>query len=112
MVAINPAVGLGRLRYAIAAQCLLGAALEFEAELKAGFRPDQPRVAAGNSDGGRWTNGGGGASVFDVGDEEDDAETTREIAGRLEEATLDEIVRLDVSEARMRAAVSGKAPGA
>ncbi len=30
---------------------------------KANFNPNQPRVAAGNSDGGEWTNGGGGANA-------------------------------------------------
>lgn len=30
--------------------------------LKAGFRPDQPRVPAGNADGGQWTDGGGTVS--------------------------------------------------
>jgi hypothetical protein len=29
---------------------------------KYGFNPSQPRVPAGNSDGGQWTDGGGGAS--------------------------------------------------
>jgi pimeloyl-ACP methyl ester carboxylesterase len=40
---------------------------EFEREsniffLKSGFNPDQPRVPAGNSDGGQWTDAGGGSS--------------------------------------------------
>ena len=29
--------------------------------LKAGYRPDQPRVPKGNSDGGQWTAEGGGS---------------------------------------------------
>jgi hypothetical protein len=29
---------------------------------KAGFNPNQPRVPAGNSDGGQWTGGGSGSS--------------------------------------------------
>ena len=33
---------------------------QFFRSLKAGYRPDQPRVPAGNPDGGRWTGEGGG----------------------------------------------------
>jgi hypothetical protein len=36
--------------------------------LKAGFNPDQPRVPAGNPDGGQWTSGGGGDSATDFSD--------------------------------------------
>ncbi len=32
----------------------------FADEAKAGFDPNQPRVPAGDSDGGQWTDGGGG----------------------------------------------------
>ena len=35
-------------------------ALRREAEREEKYRPDQPRVPAGNSDGGQWTDGGGG----------------------------------------------------
>jgi hypothetical protein len=41
--------------------------------LLAKYSPDQPRVPAGNSDGGQWTSGGGGsgdASSDDEGDQE------------------------------------------
>jgi hypothetical protein len=33
-----------------------------ELRRKAGFNPDQPRVPAGNPDGGQWTSGGGGSA--------------------------------------------------
>ncbi|WP_332310725.1 phage portal protein [Methylocystis silviterrae] len=33
-----------------------------DAALERRYRPDQPRVPAGNSGGGQWTNGGGGSS--------------------------------------------------
>jgi hypothetical protein len=33
-----------------------------EAVAKANFNPNEPRVSAGNPDGGQWTNGGGGGS--------------------------------------------------
>ena len=35
----------------------------FALATKAGFKPDQPRVPAGNPDGGQWTGGGGGGGV-------------------------------------------------
>ena len=42
-------------------QTYLKAHARFEAAWrKAGFDPDQPRVPAGNPDGGQWTSGGGG----------------------------------------------------
>lgn len=40
---------------------LKGLARHQEACRKAGFNPDQPRVPAGNPDGGQWTDSGGGA---------------------------------------------------
>lgn len=51
----------------LAAEVRLGRAMRrydraLQLALKAGFRPDQPRVPKGNSDGGQWTAGGGGSS--------------------------------------------------
>jgi len=46
--------------------------------LLAKYSPDQPRVPAGNSDGGQWTSGGEGGSP--VGDEEGDHELLPENA--------------------------------
>jgi hypothetical protein len=34
---------------------------------KAGFRPDEPRIPAGNPDGGQWTDGGGSGSSSRTG---------------------------------------------
>lgn len=42
-------------------KCLAGAIHEFMA--KSGYNPNQPRVPAGNADGGEWTSGGGGAGA-------------------------------------------------
>jgi hypothetical protein len=36
--------------------------MDFPFEGKANFNPDQPRVSAGNPDGGRWTGDGSGAA--------------------------------------------------
>ncbi len=35
-------------------------------QAKAGFNPDQPRVPAGDPDGGQWTDGGGGSASIDA----------------------------------------------
>jgi hypothetical protein len=41
---------------------------------KAGYRPEQPRVPAGNADGGQWTDGGGTHDVADMRTLHDDPE--------------------------------------
>lgn len=51
---------IARLREALATANVMQA-LE-RLRLKAGFNPNQPRVPAGNPDGGQWTDGGGGTS--------------------------------------------------
>lgn len=38
-------------------------------DIGAKYRPDQPRVPAGNPDGGQWTDGGGGATFGNEGQE-------------------------------------------
>lgn len=50
-----------RSRYRHAALAVEIHALALSLHLKAGFRPDQPRVAAGNPDGGQWTAEGNGS---------------------------------------------------
>lgn len=49
-------------RYRMAAVRLILAAFHLDMGLKAGFRPDQPRVPAGQPDGGQRTDEGGGFS--------------------------------------------------
>lgn len=49
-------LSVGRLLYSTAA--LLVELKLLDLRLKAGFRPDQPRVPAGNRDGGQWTDEG------------------------------------------------------
>ncbi len=51
-----------RLRWLAAAARLQLAMRRHDRALKANFNPNQPRVAAGNPDGGRWTDFGGRAS--------------------------------------------------
>ncbi|MBO6540915.1 MAG: hypothetical protein JJ969_16130 [Rhizobiaceae bacterium] len=53
-------LSIARLREALAAAALRRAVGQLNE--KAGFDPSQPRVPAGNSDGGQWTSGGGSAS--------------------------------------------------
>lgn len=49
-----------QLEWSLAARRFqLAYARHVQALIKAGFNPDQPRVPAGNPDGGQWTSGGG-----------------------------------------------------
>ncbi len=70
------------------------------------FNPSQPRVPAGNSDGGQWTDGGGGGerprATF-VSARPRRGGGTRNIGGRDYATTPAQEVRLDVSAARARA---------
>lgn len=50
---------IGRMRTDLAAMRLRVALLRWSLDWK--YNPDQPRVPAGNSDGGRWLGGGGNA---------------------------------------------------
>jgi hypothetical protein len=52
-------MAIGRLRYALAADTVLKSFAKFVAAYKANFDPNQPRVPAGNSEGGQWTSGAG-----------------------------------------------------
>jgi len=40
---------------------------DLERAVKVGFDPNQPRVSAGNPDGGQWTDGGGGGDGGEFG---------------------------------------------
>lgn len=51
-----------RLQWLLTATDVQRKLARFVRATKAGFNPDQPRVPAGNSDGGQWTSGGGGSS--------------------------------------------------
>ncbi len=56
---------LARLRYELAGLEIDLAALKLRRVLRLKYRPDQPRVPAGNPDGGQWTSEGGGAGRND-----------------------------------------------
>lgn len=113
MPATDIGLSLARLNYAVAANCALTLGRALERSLKAGFRPDEPRVPAGNPDGGQWTDEGGlgvagdFARIIRVGGEEENLEDAepRNIAGRLFDATPAQAARLDISYAEMQAAV-------
>ncbi len=49
---------LSRLKHVLAGEQVMLAASRVRFLLKAGYRPDQPRVPAGNPDGGQWIDGG------------------------------------------------------
>lgn len=55
--------GLLRLKWLAAAARFQLALRRHDLALKAGFNPSQPRVPAGNADGGQWTSEGGGEDV-------------------------------------------------
>lgn len=65
MPGLDPtATVLARFRYATSANRVLIAGERFRRVLKANFHPAEPRVPAGNPDGGQWTDeGGGGVSA-------------------------------------------------
>jgi hypothetical protein len=54
------AAALGRLRSMLAAEAVTHRFALFAASYRQKYDPNQPRVPAGNSDGGQWTSGGGG----------------------------------------------------
>jgi hypothetical protein len=55
-----------RTKSDIAFERVLRTFKRYAAEQKAGFNPSQPRVSAGNADGGQWTATSNGASVPDA----------------------------------------------
>lgn len=99
---------LSRLKQALAAERIVLAANRIRYLLKAGYRPDQPRVPRGNPDGGQWT---------DEGRNEDDTSSqlvsgrrTRNgghvsINGRWVQVTPAQQVRAQLSHNAMRKAV-------
>jgi hypothetical protein len=73
---------------------------------KAGFNPNQPRVPAGNSDGGQWTGGGGGGQTQVAQNLSRPARGSGLVRlrnGQLVEATPAQEARLAVAQARAEA---------
>lgn len=68
--------------------------------LKAGFRPDQPRVPAGNADGGQWTDGGG--TVSRVSSRVRAGGGGSRIGARWPNASLEQTTRLEISHSQMQ----------
>lgn len=80
---------------------------QFERALKANFDPNQPRVPAGNPDGGQWTGTGGGGGTSGTSDgrvAQIPPRRGRRRAGDAE-ATRAQLIRRDVSQARAREAI-------
>ena len=69
------------------------------------YSPDQPRVPAGNSDGGQWTDAGGGEASVDLAQARGRGGNVR-IGGYTFEATPAQILRLSNATNAAEAAVS------
>ncbi len=65
----------------------------------------QPRVPAGNSDGGQWTDAGESSVIFVQNRPRGRGGGTRQIAGRQVDITPAQATRLEISHAQMQAAV-------
>lgn len=72
---------------------------------KSGFNPNQPRVPAGNPDGGQWTGGGNGQTQLaqNLSRPSRDSGLVRLRNGQLVEATPAQEARLAVAQARAQA---------
>ncbi|MCV9962076.1 hypothetical protein OIU34_09205 [Pararhizobium sp. BT-229] len=73
--------------------------------LKAGFRPEQPRIPAGNSDGGQWTGEGSGTRPIFVSRRGPRGGGQVRILGRWQAVTPAQEARLAVSTGRMQEAL-------
>lgn len=75
--------------------------------IKAGYRPDQPRVPAGNPAGGQWTGGGGAVANAPilVGGRDRTPPGTTIVNGRLLRTTPAQQTRLAISHIEMEAAL-------
>ncbi|MGC4048458.1 MAG: hypothetical protein QM757_01930 [Paludibaculum sp.] len=94
-----------RSRYRHAALAVEIRALTLSLHLKAGFRPDQPRVAAGNPDGGQWTAEGNGSRPILVSRRGPRGGGQVRILGRWQAITPAQEARLAVSTSQMQEAL-------
>jgi hypothetical protein len=96
---------MSSLRFSIANVLLDLRLLNLSLHLKAGFRPNQPRVPAGNPDGGQWTAEEGRGRVLLVNRRSPRGAGQVRINGRWQTATPAQEARLAVSLGDMRAAL-------
>jgi hypothetical protein len=80
-------------------------ALAFSLRLKVGFRADQPRVPAGNPDGGQWVDEGSGVRPILVSRRGPRGGGQIRILGRWQAVTPSQEARLAVSVGRMQEAL-------
>jgi len=74
---------------------------------KANFNPDQPRVPAGNPDGGQWTDGGGGSASSDFsGASRNRGSATVRIGGRSVPVEPGQAARLAIAQANAQNAIA------
>lgn len=73
--------------------------------VKAGFRPEQPRIPAGNSDGGQWTGEGSGTRPILVSRRGPRGAGQVQILGRWQAVTPAQEARLAVSIGRLQEAL-------
>jgi hypothetical protein len=90
---------IGDLRYTLAKKMVDAAMLHLHLLLKAGFRPDQPRVPTGNPDGGQWTDETLSPTLVQS------RGSGRSSGRRASVTNLSQETRLEISQMQMRSAV-------
>ena len=106
MRAHEETAGILRLKAAIVGGRVLVAGWRLQYALKRNTRWHlQPRVPAGNTDGGQWTDGGAGSVIFVQNRPRGRGGGTRQIAGRQVDLTPAQATRLEISHAQMQAAI-------
>lgn len=96
---------LGRLARGLAVLRTEARLLGLHLRLKAGFRPDQPRVPAGDPDGGQWTEEGGSVSRVSSSTRGGTGASGTRIGARRMYATPGQLTRLEISHLQMQAAL-------
>ncbi len=103
MISTDPSLLQSSYRYAALAVELRALALSLR--LKAGFRPEQPRVPAGNPDGGQWVGEGSESRPILVSRRGPRGGGQVRILGRWQAVTPAQEARLAVSAGRMQEAL-------
>ncbi|WP_426230834.1 hypothetical protein [Pararhizobium sp. DWP3-4] len=106
MISTDPAdLSLRKLSYRQAAMAVEIRALTLCLEWKAGFRPEQPRVPAGNPDGGQWAGDGSDSRPIRVNRRGPRGAGQVRILDRWQPVTPGQEARLAVSIGRMQEAL-------